>query len=392
MAFLGGLSGLGSLAGGISQGIPQGLNIENYLSGLQSQNLAGNVLSQAYGGQGQQPLSGLSNVVGGTGGGLAAGAGAQPISSQAPTPGLTPGQPAVASPPNLFGGGVPGLSSSAQPGVSTDPMNALATQGPLGSPQAQPPQAQPQAQAPSQQTPLSAPFQTNASQGIGGQGAQQQMTLPQFIQLARKVNPNASGRQIYGAATELAKGGLLGYGAMTPYQSAQLALEAGLHQAQIDNIHSEINNRADEGRHRVATEDRTAATETRRGAMDRMTIAGRSLDKAEKELADATNDLDKIRNTPEDNLTDDDKARAAALAPEISRLKAARNRAQRAYDASEKEYEGGGESASGGGGEAERTQDLANAKQYIQNGADKERVIAKLRSKYQDFDPAELGQ
>ncbi len=386
MAFLGGLSGLGSLAGGINQGIGQGLNINQYLQQQQAQNLAGSILSQAYGGGqantnlfggGQTPAS--QAILGGLG---AAGAGAQPI-SQAPVPGADPGQPgtANANAPNLFGGG-----QQATPGMSP-----LAQQQPsLSQPAPPPPQADPsQSGSPTQ------PF--DASGRMAG-ALPQQMTIPQAIQLARRVAPNANGGQIYRAVLALGGGGMVAGGAMTPYQSAQLARENNMSLWQIENLKSEMEKRKSDEIHQRVQEEKGAKTEARQQAYQHMQIAGAAVTKAETELNNATNDLDKIRNIPPDNLTDDDKARASALPAEISRLKAQRNRAQRSYDAAEKEYEGGGESAGGGGGgggggaEGERTQDLANAKQYIQNGADKEKVIAKIKAKYPDFDPAELGQ
>src|SRR5215469_8934619 len=195
MAFLGGLEGLGSIAGGFAQGFPEGLNIDQYLQNARAQNLAGNILG-AYG-QGQQtqqvpPLGGLGQTGGGSlfptadqapaaspapMSGLPAGAGVTPVSTQAAIPGLDPGQPGVAQ-----GGGMSPFASQ-QPSLWSPPSAAAQ---PAASPQGTQPLPQQGYQPP-------APFQTNQAQGIGGMG--QQMTLPQFVQLARQVNPNASGRQ-----------------------------------------------------------------------------------------------------------------------------------------------------------------------------------------------------
>lgn len=374
MAFLGGLSGLGALAGGVEQGIGQGLNLNQYLQQQQAQNLAGNALMAYGGGQpstgGGGILGGLSNIVGGMfGGGQQSqtpmppqiGAGQTPISS--PTPGLQAG-PGVANANNPF----------TAPATS-DPNSPFARQDPnLGQPQ--------QPSAPPMQSPQAQPAQPfDASQRAMGGLGQQQLSPFQAIQLMRRVAPNANGGQIYRGLAALAQGQMVGYGAITPYQALELQRQNILNEAQIANWN-------DEARHRHAMEDKGVKTEARQAAYQQMEVANRSVTALETQLRDATNDLDKIRALP--NPTDEDNARATALTAKIKTLQVQRDRAQRIYDAAERQYEGGADSAGGGSGEAERTQDIANARQYLQNGADKNKVIQILKGKYDNFDPAEL--
>src|SRR5215472_3190724 len=259
MAFLGGLEGLGSIAGGVAQGFPEGLNIDQYLQGARAQNLAGNILS-AYGGQGQQvpPLGGFGQTGGGNlfptadqapaasqtpMSGLPAGGGVAPVSSQASVPGLDLGQPGVAQ------GGMSPFAAQ-QPSLWSPPPAALQ----------QP--AQPQGTQPLPQSQYQPP-QPSGGQGIGGMGMQNQLTLPQFVQLARQVNPNASGRQIFMAASELGRGGLLGFGGMTPYQMAELGRQYGVDQREWLALLNTIQRGQSTEQHQRSQERETATREAR---------------------------------------------------------------------------------------------------------------------------------
>ena len=388
MAFLGGLEGLGSIAGGVAQGFPEGLNIDQYLQGARAQNLAGNILG-AYGGQGQQvpPLGGFGQTGGGNlfptadqapaasqtpMSGLPAGGGVAPVSSQASVPGLDLGQPGVAQ------GGMSPFAAQ-QPSLWSPPPAALQ----------QP--AQPQGTQPLPQSQYQPP-QPSGGQGIGGMGMGQQLTLPQFVQLARQVNPNASGRQIMLAASELGKGGLLGFGGMTPYQAAELQLQLGASARDWEKLRIETERAQSTEQHQRSQERETATREGRIEAGQRVDIAGKALDRAEKQLADAQSEWTRINNIiDKDSLSDEDKKLQAELPTQIRALTAARNRAQKAYDAAEKEYESGGAAAADATGQGEqRANDAAKAKQAIAAGADKAKVLERLKTKYPDFDASEL--
>ncbi len=264
MAFLGGLQGLGALAGGVQQGIGSGLDLNTYMQNQQAQSLAGNILKQAYqanpnlfaGGQAggtQQPLGGLGAV---------GGAGAQPVSSE--TPGL-PAGPGTANVPNLFSPWATQANQTPQP-------QAQAQSQP--SPQGPPPQPQPQGQGP-------AP----ASGRMGG-GQQQTMTLPQAFQLARRVAPNADGGQLYRGVMALAQGGLVGYGAMTPYQAANLARENMLTGAQLENIQSEMRKRSSDTANQQQTQERERAKEADTQADKGVTESLSALNEAKSALAE----------------------------------------------------------------------------------------------------------
>ena len=385
MAFLGGLSGIGALAGGIEQGIGQGFNWDQYLQNAQAQNLAGNILGQYGQDQGAQPVSGLS--------------GGQTLSSGPAGSGDQSGSVSPA-PPSMIPSQLPGTAGmNAQLGAN--PLQSLFTQnqqqliptgqaavgaglGNQGQSQAQA-QASPQGTStlpPSQFTPPQ-PFQTNQAQGIGGMGAQNQLSLPQFVQLARRVNPNASGRMIMGAAGALAKGGLLGYGGITPYQMAELQLQIGASEREWANFNRQFQEGQSREAHWTKTEEHQTAVEDRNQAWQRMQVARQTLSEAERALQDVQSDLSRT--------TDDDQKEA--LNAQIPDLKKARDRAEKAYNQAEKEYlsAGSGKAAADATGQGEqRARDIANAKRYLQSGADRNKVIETLKTRYPDLDPSEL--
>lgn len=390
MAFLGGLQGLGALAGGVEQGVNTGFGWDQYLQNVQAQNLAGNILG-AYGGQTpQQPLAGLSQP-------LASG----PSGSGDTTGAVSPADPSL-TPPQL--GGTSAMNTALGTSPSLSSVSNLFTPGanqlvPPGQPAVGAGlgagQGSPQAASPSQGTSLLPqsqyqPPQPSGGQGIGGMG--QQLTLPQFVQLARQVNPNASGRQIMLAASELGKGGLLGFGGMTPYQAAELQLQLGASARDWEKLRIETERAQSTEQHQRSQERETATREGRIEAGQRVDIAGKALDRAEKQLADAQSEWTRINNIiDKDSLSDEDKKLQAELPTQIRALTAARNRAQKAYDAAEKEYESGGAAAADATGQGEqRANDAAKAKQAIAAGADKAKVLERLKTKYPDFDASEL--
>jgi hypothetical protein len=334
--------------------------LNQYLQQQQAQNLAGNIMQAYSGGQptsGGGLLSGLSSLFGGGQqasaapmaqpmmGGLSAGAGAQPV-SQAPVPGADPGQPGTANPlSNLFGGGQQ-AAAAGSPGAQAQPPQSGSQ------PQLQPAQSQP------------APF--DASQRMGGAGGQQQMTLPQFIQMARRVNPNANGGQIYRAATELAKGGLIGYGAMTPYQSAQLAREANMDQWHIQEIQSMTKRRDEETRiqeeGRTDARTREADTQADKGVTESLSAVNsakselaenrRSQDDQRRNLAMLAGQPSSSQSTPQWQATyNDARETLANLQGEEKNLRTNLEAAQKAHaDSVKQRQEGAAKAAKSYGG------------------------------------------
>ncbi len=376
MAFLGGLQGLGALAGGIQQGIGSGLNLNQYMQQQQAQNLAGNILSQAYGqanpnlfSGGQQTSTAPSQIMGGLGA-VGGGAGAQPVSSQAPVPGADPGQPGTANVPNLFAQqAAPGMSpfSQQQPSLS------------------QPPPAQPPPQAPPQGL---APF--DASGRMGG-GQQQMMSLPQAFQLARRVAPNADGGQLYRGVMALSQGGLVSGGAMTPYQAAQLARENNLDYWHIQNIMSET-------KHREAADAEARTRETRIEANNRFsqkkvqaTLAFRD---AQMKVLELQKQRDESAKTIQFSSDMDEDAKKKALDELNKKYEAPIAAAQKiADDALKSANEPTPSEDSGGGGQSassDEQQSIENAKEAIKvNPAAKDQIIKKLKSMYPDANVGE---
>src|SRR5215472_9139667 len=385
MAFLGGLQGLGALAGGVEQGVNTGFGWDQYLQNVQAQNLAGNILG-AYGGQTpQQPLAGLSQP-------LASG----PSGSGDTTGAVSPADPSL-TPPQL--GGTSAMNTALGTSPSLSSVSNLFTPGanqlvPPGQPAVGAGlgagQGSPQAASPSQGTSLLPqsqyqPPQPSGGQGIGGMG--QQLTLPQFVQLARQVNPNASGRQIMLAASELGKGGLLGFGGMTPYQAAELQLQLGASARDWEKLRIETERGQSTEQHQRAQEGHQARTEAGTEAWRRMETARWSLDSAERQLADAQSHMDRINQVLDpDSLSPEDQKLKAELPTQIRALTAARDRAQKAFDRAQKDYADSGAAAdAGGGGASDEEQSIENAKEAIKNNpAMKDQILKKLHSVYPD--------
>ena len=201
------LQGLGSVAGGLEQGLPQGFNLNQAVQQSQGQEAAGQALIQLYGGAGQQPVGAPPNLFGGQG--------QQPQMPPAAPPNVQAGPqagPAQAppAPPNLVASQQTNLAQQQSPRI---PPSQLIPQGqpgtaqpsaPLPTPQPAPQPAPPQ-QPPSQMQPQQPPQQPPPQIGGGGKGMDQggMLSLPQIIQGIMKTNPRASGRQVFQAVNAL---------------------------------------------------------------------------------------------------------------------------------------------------------------------------------------------